>query len=208
VSARVVLVGLLVLAGGGCYLGGGLGGVFPIGGPSRPGGVAVMEAGFQYDYKRQVRVMVLGSGQMGGGAGFVAGDRAVVAPFGNGFALDVTLRRWSNDLLLRLAARAWPFNQEIAIGPLDGEAVPQPGSRVRTAFVGLNLHAISADPQIDPLGISLMAGALVQRLSAPELEVNWSVAPVLMVGCDWSWQLLRCWFVDDRCTHHLLRAKN
>jgi hypothetical protein len=206
--ARLAALALFALGASSCYFGAGLGGAIPLRAPapSGPRGVAALEGGFQYDHRRLVRVMAIGSGQLGGGAHFEAGGRVIEAPFGNGFGLDVTVLP-RPDYLLRVSARAWPFAQEVALGSGDARRV-QPGSRVRTALLGGTLHLLGDEEELGPVGVSLLAGLLVQRVSGIGPSPQWAVAPMVLVGMDWGWKLLHCWFVNEACSQHLLRGKN
>jgi hypothetical protein len=147
----------------------------------------------------------MGSGQLGDGVGFKTAGQVVKAPYRNGLGLDVTVLRRPN-YLWRLTGRAWPFTQEASVGT-EEEVVAQPGSRVRTAFAGGSLHLLGDEDELGPVGVSLTAGLLVQRVSGTTLgHPQWAAGPVVLLGMDWGWQALYCWFIKASCSHHFLHT--
>ena len=144
-----------------CYFSLGTGAAIPAAGtsprePSRAGAVVAADGGFQYDHRRLVRVLAFGSLQMSHGVSFEVRGQSVKAPYETGLGLDVTAWR-RPDVLLRVAARVWPFSQQIRLAT-PGATVQEPGSNVRTALLGVNWHVLGDRPGAGPIGASFMAG--------------------------------------------------
>jgi hypothetical protein len=201
--------GVLCLFVSSCYVGAGLGGTLPLSAQQngRSGGIVAGEMGFQYDYKRLLRVMYLGSGQMFGGAVSHVGDATVVSPFNTGLQLDVTLvrRDW---ILYRLTTQGWLLNDRVLVGTGAADPVEQPGSRTFGALLGGTVQLLGDTTETGPLGLNLTVGMLVQTTHADAIGRRWTAAPMVVLGADYSWQIFRCMFVDDQCSHYIMRAKN
>ena len=193
-----------------CYFGAAAGAAFPVAGtaprsPSGGGAPIGMDVGFQYDFRRLVRVMYVGSLQMSGGVPFIVRGQEVHAPYGDSLGLDVTVKRWP-AYQLRVAARASPFQQEVFVGAA-GARSKAPGSSVRTGFLGLNWQLLGDDEARGQVGVSLMGGVLVQRVSASSLGSQWILGPMLMLGMDWNWRFPYCLFIDTDCPAHVLHGR-
>jgi hypothetical protein len=204
----VVLAGL-GLPTGGCYWGFGAGPTYPTGpSPSESGANSLTEVGLVFDYRRLVRVMYARSFQLFGGGVYTAGGQSVVAPLENQLEVQVTVRRFGEQVYLRALARGM-LGSNVRVGPMDHE-IEQPGHRALGGMLGASVLFAADHEGLGQTGLIVSAGVLVGRADTSLLGSSSFVAPMLLVGFDFFPPLLvHCLFWDDTCPNHIkLGAKN
>jgi hypothetical protein len=188
-----------------CYLGAAVGPTFPVGGPapSKAGANGAFEFGLTYDYRRLVRVSYIASLQGFGGAAFTSGGQHVIAPLPGSLDVDVTVLRFDPSWLLRITGRGY-YGSGVRVGE-SGKEVSQPGSQAFGGLLGVTLHLATPpddDSGLGPAGLSVTAGLLVARADAVAIGGQTFLAPMLMLGGEFSPpQMIYCWLIDDSCPH-------
>jgi len=192
----------------GCYWGFGAGPTLVSGRSSAKSGANSMtEVGFVFDYKRVVRVAYAGSLQFHHGALFTVDGQHVVVPLPNSVQVEVTAHRFPEEVYLRGMARAY-WGSGIRVGPSGHEAV-QGDSHGYGGLFGATVLFAGDDQGLGPTGLSISTGLLVASAQTPTLGHMTYFAPMLLVGYDFfPPSILYCWFVDEKCPHHLTPVKN
>jgi len=110
---------------------------------------------------------------------------------------------------LRGSARGY-YGSGVRVGELHHE-VEQPGTHAFGGLLGVTIHLASTPDKeegLGPSGLSATVGLLAARADAGQLGGQTVLAPMLLLGAEFSPpHMIYCWLISDTCPHLDTAAK-